>query len=325
MEFNLAWGHSVAVRQAFLETYHGNMIVFSHDALMKFDYPTHEGDAELVEITRNVIRRQVGRSYKHVLLTNGATGGVVISLRAYFEQGKSWCLTRKAPFYVRYPDMIAASGLTQVDESGYLPDEINTVVLVDIPSNPLGIRTPIEWYPSMPTILDGVYYSPIYMPRLEHLPEHDVMVGSYSKLLGLNGIRIGWIATDDSLLYERLKVLVASEYCGLSIPSTEIIKNTLFEFNWDQFERSAKSRLDCNREEWSKLERFFGGTEVVPVGMFYYAPMDRKCKSLMEESNVIWTKGSDLGTHDGFGRFNLGQDPALIKRAVQEILIQDRI
>lgn len=322
MKFDLGWGNSVAVREAFINTYHGNPFYVSREELMGFDYPTHEGDPALVEITRQVIKRQTDQEYKHVFLVNGATGGVVIALRAYAQRGVQECLTRNAPFYVRYPSMIAASGLRQVQEDNFKANS-STVVLLDLPSNPLGLITQVGPM-GAPTIIDGVYLNRVYAPVFYGMPRHDVMVGSYSKLLGINGIRVGWLATNDNLLAERLKDLVTSEYCGLSQASTDILLHTMQGFDWDRFETSAKFKLDCNREEFSQLERFFQNTPVSDVGMFYYGPMDAKAQEIFTKANVTWTKGSALGTDDGFARFNMGAKNEVIEQAVRAILKADR-
>lgn len=327
IKFDLGWGNSVAVREAFLNTYHGNPLYVAREELMGFDYPTHEGNPELVHLTRSVIKRQTDQEYKHIFLVNGATGGVVIALRAYGQMGLTMCLTREAPFYVRYPSMIAASGLKHIQhkKDGW-EDELE-VHLVDLPSNPLGLMTDI--YPpekhDSAVIIDGVYLNNVYAPKLyKSIPRHDVMVGSYSKLLGINGIRVGWLATNDDLLAARFKDLVTSEYCGLSQASTDILLHSLQGFDWDRFETSAKFKLDCNREEWSKLERFFGNTPVSDVGMFYYGPMDKTAQDLFTRANVYWTKGSALGADDGFARFNMGAKNEVLGKAVEAILKEDR-
>jgi aspartate/methionine/tyrosine aminotransferase len=327
-KYDLSWGNSVCVREAFLNTYHGNPLVFAKEELATFDYPNHEGNPELVEATRKVIERQTGLSYKHVFLVNGATGGVVIALRTYAQMGLTMCLTREAPFYVRYPRMIAASGLKHIQHKKYgLEDELE-VHLVDLPSNPLGFMTniyPPEKHDSS-VIIDGVYLNNVYAPKLyKFIPRHDVMIGSYSKLLGINGIRIGWLATNDDLLAERSRDLVNSEYCGLSQASTDILKHTLQGFNWDIFETYARFKLDCNREEWSKLERFFENKPTSEVGMFQYSPIDKKCEDLLIKANISWTKGSALGTDDSFGRFNLGAKNEVIEQAVKAMLKADSI
>lgn len=322
MKYDLGFGNSVCIRQAFLDAYHGDMIVFTADGLAKFDYPDRHGDPELIEITRNVIKRQMGIEKKHVYITNGATGAVTIALRAMKQRGANHCHTRNAPWYLRYPPMIKAADLIHCDETHHI-DPKESVVLLDIPSNPQGFTSGIK-FNTAPMVLDAVYFNRIYMSGyFVPVIAHDVLCGSYSKLLGLNGLRVGWIATNDDLLAERIKELIVGEYCGISVASVEILKNVLFDFDWDTFETIAKSNLDNNREEWSKLERFFGGRPVCHDGMFYYGPMDAKCRKLIHKAGISYTKGSDLGTDDTWGRFNLGQDLDLVRKAVSSVIRED--
>ena len=324
--YDLGWGHSVCVRQAFLSAHGGSPLILSEDDLIKYNYPEHEGDKEVIALTRQIIRRQLGLEYKHIVLTNGATGGVMISLRAFSQLGYEACETRVPPFYIRYPGMIKASGLKQTHQRTTLnepryPGE--KVYLLDLPSNPIGYTDDPFVQVDGPLVLDGVYYNNVYTKGYIKPVPHDVFVGSYSKLLGLNGIRIGWIATDDDLLYDQLKELVTSEYCGLSMSDSILLKHLLRGFDWDVFEALARTHLNRNREEWSRLERYFEGRPVSDVGMFYYAKMDSSCKALMEKAGIKWTPGSLMGTDDSYGRFNLGQDCNLTKKVVKEVLKKD--
>jgi aspartate/methionine/tyrosine aminotransferase len=174
-------------------------------------------------------------------------------------------------------------------------------------------------------ILDGVYFNRVYMDLIGPVPSHDVIVGSYSKLLGLNGIRVGWAATNADEYAQTLHGLAKAEYCGLSAASTQVLLQSLRGFNWDAFETTARAKLNSNRTEWEKLERFFGNARVNKNGMFYYGPIDSAAKSLLSRSGIHWTIGSQLGTDDSFGRFNLGQDCTLISEAVSMILKNDKI
>lgn len=325
---NLEWGESVVVRQAFLEVAH-SPVEFSREDLLALKYPEHEGDPKLIDLTRKIIKRQTGQTYRFILLTNGATGGVTIALRAYAEKGYYNCYTNPGPYFSLYPGMIEAAGMTHVKLTEYGLIYPHPVFLVDSPSNPRGLfslitKVKVE---HMPVIWDGVYHSNVYCPKNSPIPEHDVYVGSYSKLTGMNGLRTGWIATNDPLLYERMVELATAEYCGLSGASTKVILDTTGSFtvkDWEAFEGRAKLKLDCNREEWSKLEKFFSGSFIPNTGMFHYTMIDYQCQKLLEKSGIIWTKGSTLGTSDDYGRFSLGQDCELTRQAVKTILKNDR-
>lgn len=321
VKFDLGVGNSVAVRKAFLDNCFNDTIKFNYEKLVQFDYPVHSGDPLLVKTTRAVIKRQIGLEYKHIFITNGATGGCVIAMRAYQQRGFEWCMTRTAPWYGRYPSMIKAAGLYEIDETF----SNDCVALIDLPSNPLNRMDNIA-RPKSPVIMDGVYLNRVCMEpiSIKTIP-HDVYVASYSKLLGINGIRLGWIATNDDLIAERIKDLVTSEYCGISTASQEILNQMLPYLNWDQFEASARHKMGLNREQFSKLEKYFGNTPVQGMGMFYYAPTDKKCTALLNKAGIAWSQGSGMGTTDEFGRFNLGQDNQLTEQAVKAILKADKI
>lgn len=318
---DLGWGNAYAVRTAFLECIAQKSVLFNLNN-KNLDYTNHSGNTELNEITKTVIKRQTGIEYKHVLLVNGATGGCTIAMRAYAQMGYEFAITREPPYFPIYPNMIGASGLKQS-----FNNVKNSVVLLDSPENPGGnIHT--VWGINQPLIHDAVYHSKVYARCRLPVIACDVVVGSYSKLLGLNGLRTGWMGTNNDLLHLRLKDLVVSEYAGLSSASDAVLLDLLRdkdEYFWAIFEAKASYALDCNREEWSKLEKYFHGVTVGPNGMFYYAPIDLKCKDLLERSGITWTKGSSLGTNDSFGRFNIGHDRKTIREAVKTVLKNDRI
>lgn len=324
MKIDLGFGNSVAVRDAFVNTYNKYYVMFGPNDLLSLDYPNHHGNPDLVKLTASIIKDQLNLTYKHIFITSGATGGCVISMRAYASMGYEYCISREAPYYIRYPKMIESSGLMRLEKNDKVPLN-KTVALVDMPSNPLGSMDNFSMN-TVPTILDGVYLNNIYMhPVQVKTILHEVLVGSYSKLLGINGIRLGWIATNDDKLASVIGDLVISEYCGLSTPSQEIILSTLQDFDWEQFSIMARQNLDFNRESFSKLEKFFQDTPVPDVGMFYYSPIDAQCKSLLEKANIHYTNGSLMGTNDDFGRFNIGQSVKVIHDAVKNIIKIDRI
>ena len=335
IKYDLGWGNSVCVREAFLEVDFSAPVSFSSKDLMKFDYPVHEGDPELVEMTKAIVKRQTGNEYKYIILTNGATGGVVISLRMFKTLGFDNVITRNPPYYVRYPGMMRSTGLKHATEDQYINEyrskfiHEKNAILLDLPSNPQGLTTSVDPLDVIDTtVIDGVYFNRVYMPDLKvirAIPKHDIMIGSYSKLTGVNGLRVGWIATNNENYCNYIKELVTSEYCGLSTSTSIILKQKLKDLDWPAFERRARLKLDNNRTEWQKLEKYFGDVIVEDVGMFYYGPMDKHCKALFEKAGVKWTNGAAMGTNDDFGRFNLGQDNKMISEVVKAIIKTDTI
>lgn len=326
MKFDLTWGESVIVRQRFVEVF-GSPIIFGHKQLESMSYTKHEGELAIVELARKAIKRQTGQEYAHILITNGATGGVTLTLRAYAKQGFLFALTRDPPYFSLYPSMIESAGLSHTIENTFRSgNSEHTVVLCDSPTNPGGKTYSFDSC-HMPVIWDAVYHSNCYTPGNLRVPRHDVQVGSFSKLTGLNGLRLGWIATDNYLLYERLRGLVTAEYAGLSRPSSELLTKLLEgkEGRWCEFETMSRYWLDLNRTEWSKLEKFFGGQPVSPVGMFYFAPMDEACRELFDKSGVLYMPGGHFGHSDDFSRFNIGQDAKIIQKAVKAVLKADKI
>lgn len=325
-KYDLSWGDPKAVRDAFFQNNDYPVIDLSWEEITNLGYPAFEGDLEVLQLTKDLIKRQTGLDYKYVLLTNGATGGLNIVLRAYAQKGYNKCFTMSAPFFPLYPSIISNANLELVN-TDFRDEKDVPVALINSPSNPLGHMPNISKNAlNMPVIWDAVYANNVYTQGLTlNTVEHEVVVGSYSKLTGLAGLRLGWIATNDDLLYERLKDLTISEYAGLSIPSAIFLLNLNNGIYWDIFEKAARYKLDCNREEWSKVTRFFGEKEVSPVGMFYYSEIDSSCKKLMEKANISHMPGSKCGTDDDFGRFNLGASNEVIRDAVKAILKEDKI
>lgn len=330
-KWDLTWGDSVAVRQAFLEHVSCLPITLGFKDLEELDYTPFNGDAKLIQETASIVKRQTGLEYKHIFLTNGATGGCTIALRAYQKLGASVMGTNPPPFFPLYPAMAKAAGINDITHDGQHTLCLKRVFLLDSPANPSGQITNVPaWAGVDPVIWDSVYHNNVYMGLMVPVPKHDLAVGSYSKLTGLNGLRLGWIATNDDRVAGVIEKLVAAEYCGLDRLSM-VLMNTLIDqfsacpdFWWSNFETAARHKLDNNRNEWSKLEKYFGDTSVPINGMFFYGPVDSSCKKLLAKSNILYQPGSNCGTNDGFGRFNIGQDCRLIADAVKAILKADK-
>lgn len=324
-KYDLTFGESVAVRQRFLEVADKKPLVLDEAFLTNLGYASPDLDQKLLDITKKVISRQFGISYKHVMLSHGAAGGVVLALRALKERGHKTAYTAPPPYFSYYPLMIKAAGLRHFAGNLDINLVVNPVHLVDSPSNPMGrIASPTRLSLGVPVVWDAPYHNNVYTDGKNTTIQHEVLVGSFSKLTGVNGLRLGWIATNDPLLFDRMSLLATAEYCGLSALNKHLLVTLLTGLDWEKFETLSRASLNANREEWSKLERFFDGP-VSPNGMFYYSFLDAACKRLLTKSGIEWLPGTNCGTDDDYGRFNLGQDVKLIKNAVKDVLKNDRI
>lgn len=326
--FDLMWGESVCVRKALCDTLPRSFgSTIDKYGLMEFKYPKHEGDPGLVEVTKVIIERQTGLKPKHVFIVNGATGGIVTALRAYFQHGFKYCLTDRPPYFSLYPDMIKNSGLIHLNQDFARAGNAGKVLLIDSPANPTGVVTEVTKSEDsdVEIVWDAVYHNRVYtISNNLPIPSHDIMVGSYSKLLGLNGIRMGWVATDDDELAKTLGQVITAEYVGLSYASTNLLLDVMSNMDWNQFEIEAKEALMRNKAEWKKVIKYFGNQEVPLNGMFYYSYLDNAAKELLEAAGVQYMPGSAMGATDDYGRFNLGQDCAVIEDAVKSILETDK-
>lgn len=330
-KFDLSWGDSVAVRKAFVEASGNFFIPFNNEDIINMGYTPHEGDPAMIEATRDIVERQTGIRYQHIVLTHGATGALHVALNALRKQvGYESVVTAPAPFFRMYPSIIKSCGFEHEQEADFSKVFWNAVVLVDSPCNPTGNLWTgdlgMTRKDNKMVVWDSVYHTGSYLTKIHYPPPNHVLnVGSYSKMTGINGIRIGWVATNNGSLYERLKECVSAEYCGLSAAQNRIALDLVTHVDWDLFEMKSRNKLDANREEWSKLEKYFGDKPVYPVGMFFYSFADKACKDLMDKSGVSYFLGSQLGHNDDHIRINLGQDVKLIRDAVKEILKNDRI
>ena len=328
-KFPLGWGDSFCVRKSFIEASDNFYIPFNNQDIIEMGYTPHEGDPAMIEATRKIVERQTGINYNHIVLTHGATGALNVALTALKNSvfDNECVITTPPPFFRMYPEIISNSGFIHT-YSEDLSNFNGHIILIDSPSNPTG-KLRKEDFTNLgknAIIFDSVYHTPSYMGKGYHAPpKHLINVGSYSKMTGINGIRIGWAATNDTLIYERLKKAVSAEYCGLSAAQNRIALDLVTHVDWDLFEMKARNKLDANREEWSKLEKYFGDKAVYPVGMFYYAPADAACRALLDKAGVTYFGGEQLHHTNEYLRINLGQDVELVRDAVKAILAEDKI
>lgn len=301
--------------------------------IKKMKYGPYEGTNALIAATREVIKETTGNTYHHVLITNGASSAINLLLRRFKANGGEVVLTSQYG-YPSYEEMIKRAGLRRIREKyTSLYESLsmsnhsslyqgsyrgNYIGLIDSPENPMGKQ--FTGGNPQRDIWDGVYHNKVYTKRLDLQPKHKYFVGSYSKLLGLAGMRIGFIATNDSLAYEGLLAESRNELTGISRPSQDLIVQILSRLDLDKFTMDGANDLADNKYEFTKLEYLFDGQPVNEVGMFYCAKVDPKARNLLDKCGVGYVM-----LDDDTIRLSMGQTKKITQEGIQYILKKDRV
>ena len=330
-KYDFAWGDCRGIREIMIRHIPGK---FLENDLENCGYPPHGGNPELIEEIRDLVVDLTGKRYKHVLVTNGATH----ALNAYVAAAKNGItqrlFTHKLHFLM-YPGIAKQHGLEHkpvnlVNPSYYGGD----LGIIDSPSNPRGTFAAGPTC-NIGTVWDAAYHTPTYcgvrsnpggmLKCIDAKPNHDAMAGSLSKLTGINGLRIGWLATDDDTLFHKAYSYVEHDLCGVSNPSQHAALQILKKVNLQEFYEDSKRLLDNNRDSMARLNHIFSGQPIFPVGMYALFEVDSKLRNLLERASVHTLAGHLIGDHRDSVRFNLANSAKATKAMVNAILKEDKV
>ena len=310
MKYDLGFGNSFLVRELLFEKKGISIKAFNPGS---FDYDSTETQQKVIDLAKYVFSTFMGIRPYYVGLSHGATGGITAAIRS---SGASQIIYSKH-YFPYYPKMVAISKNSGID---------GVLQIIDSPSNPEGLLRSSKIGFSHYTVFDGAYHNPIYLPLHKgfHVPQHDVAVGSFGKLFGLNGIRLGFYGTDSVFFHSKMEENILSETAGLSVPGMELLLERVRDLNIVDFTIEAGRRMDDNRNELSRLERFFE-SPVPDCGMFYFPVAEPMVRELLEKAGIKYIDGIDCGSFDGHIRLSLGQTRELTKEAVEAIIKADRV
>lgn len=318
-KFNMGWGNPHFLLEILQEQLPN--LLYS-PKLTDMIYGPYEGTADMINKTHQVIEDTTGRSYEYILMTNGASSAINILLRYMKKQGYRNIHTSYYG-YPSYEEMIKRAGLNRIRDYDNVPtiyyDQLHNggVRLIDSPENPTGIQF-TGGDPSR-DIWDGVYHNEIYTSRVHLQPKHKFFVSSYSKLLGLAGMRLGFIATNDYAAYQALYAEARNENTGVSRASQEILCKILKNLDLNAFMRKGNTDLCYNKEEFQKIEYLFDHQPVGDVGMFYCVKADEKAIQTLEKANVEFVR-LDQDTI----RLSMGNTKQHTKDGIAAILKEDK-
>jgi aspartate/methionine/tyrosine aminotransferase len=292
------------------------------------------------------LRLEISKLYDHIkpeqiLVHSGAEEAIFLFMHAVLEPTDNVIV--HWPCYQSLHEVARSIGsevtLWKANEGGGWsldPDDLRQLiqprtkaVIVNTPHNPTGYLMPPAVFEEISRICrehnlilfsDEVYRESEYdpgsrLPSACDLAENNASLGVMSKTYGLAGLRIGWIATQNAEIYNRMAALKDYTTICNSAPSEflselalrhrdklvkrnlEIITANLAEL--DQFFVRQADRFEWQRPQAGAIgfPKLIGGD----VGDF--------CEKLVENTSVLLLPGSlydDPGNHFriGFGRKN---------------------
>lgn len=291
-------------------------------------YSPDEGEEELLELVKLITEKLTHRQYSYYCITNGATQAINSAMRVLAKsRGVTTAVTSHFgyPYYTQMIERHPMLWRKKVDLTQYKGNTEDELYIIDSPSNPFGEQLhygPARMWAGNNTIWDAVYHNDIYNAILRTQPGHDIYVNSFSKLLGLTGVRVGWFATNDRQLYDLMSKDSLYENATVSKVSQELVIDILNRVDLDNFMRLGRSSLNANRQVLQENLSSLLGTDVQERGMFYCAEVDDKMFDLFDRANVTYVKLNKGDTQ--MIRLNIGQTHDILTKAVKSVLNADR-
>jgi len=331
---DFSWGDTSGIREIMLK--HSGHIFYSTRAMpwSLFGYPEHEGVMELRNLTKALIKNLTGREYRYIIITNGA----LQSLNAYVNSkvnSNTEILYTNNMYFAFYPNIAANMRLKHIgDIKKALNPGKQNIGIIDSPSNPMGDMFDGNSQVKENVVWDAAYFSPTYcgmkvnekkLKCMPIIPDHDAMAGSFNKLTGINGLRIGWLATNSNIIFNRTLKYIESDTCGVSYPSQWAILQILKYVDLNAFFIESKDMLDVNRNEISRLDHLFSGQPIPDTGMFALFEVDQALKDLLAKANVKTMEGSLCGDTRNSVRFNLAKSIRDTKAMVDAVIRADKV
>lgn len=253
-----------------------------------------------------------------VIVTNGAKqalGAVFYALKKLGHNNVSM----KDPYWCLVPPLARMHGLEAwLHEPN--PDNGSPYVLL-APNNPDGscgspeeLKATAQQYKdkNIPFIHDAAYYTHIYLPETHTLPViGDVQIFSISKMLGLSGLRLGYVVCRNPEYYKLILEYMEAMTVGVSMASQTWLFDLLdrrmrsFPTLVQKFEGVSSMELEANKKLCLKLD-----PEILEVpanlveipGMFGWFKVGPKADFTKSKINLI--DGSLFG-RVGMVRMNL--------------------
>lgn len=286
-------------------------------------YPSSVGEEGLLDELRPYY---AGR---HVVVANGAKQALLAAFYAYWALGRVNAVYHEPPYWPSYPTLAKLSGL-DFKSTDLVPDFKTDLHCITSPNNPDGRQITEE---QACDIWDAAYASPIYNWN-GVAPDATTIVTSMSKLFGLPGMRVGWLATKSAGVAHYAAQYVEITTSGVCTMAQESAAGVLrwVRDNPDHMRQRAEvaSRLiQANGATFNAmLSPYCSFTSGVPSdgnGMFaWFKLLDDFAEvfpTALKRAGVTLVSGKACGVDvPGFWRMNMALDNQVTAAALARIV-----
>ncbi|MEW6240113.1 MAG: aminotransferase class I/II-fold pyridoxal phosphate-dependent enzyme [Chloroflexota bacterium] len=287
---------------------------------------------------------------EHVLVHAGAEEAIFLFMHAMLEKGDH--IIVHWPCYQSLTDVARSIGCDvspwrareendwalDLDELRHLMRTNTKAIVVNTPHNPTGFLVPradfdeINRFAQEKNLLlfsDEVYRESEYdpatrLPAACDLGEHAVSLGVTSKTYGLAGLRIGWVATKNKKVYERMAALKDYTTICNSAPSEFLAelalrhRQKLIDRNLDIIQHNLAVIDDLFTRHSSLFSWIRPRAGSMGFPRLLKGDVDDFCDKLVREAGVLLLPGSmydDSANHFrlGLGRKNLPESVARLE------------
>lgn len=288
-----------------------------------YEYPPPQGYGPLVKLLED----------KHgapVIITNGAKQALGATFYTLKKLG-FLSIGMKLPYWALIPPLAEVHGLECRFQEPDLSLPFKPPYLLLGPNNPDGqcaasseLKDLAHQYKdaNVPFIHDAAYYTHTYLPTSYKLEQFgDVQIYSFSKSLGLSGLRLGYVVCPNIEFYNHIKYYMETMTVGCSIVSQMFLHDLLHRMHgYPTLEQAFESRSAMALDESKNIIKQVSA-EILEIdpnignipGMFGWFKVGPKADFLKSKVNFI--DGALFGV-PGMVRMNL----AFNKETMEEIV-----
>lgn len=292
-KIDLGWGHTPLISKVLVETYGDSIWPSPANYIFGYDYLEYGGHHKVIENIKNFYKTHlhIDLSDFHVVLTEGASMALYLLGELAYKIGIA-NINLPTVHFIKTPELLNDLGNRKFkfyhSESVIFGDD--PLVLVELPSNPLGFLSTDKINSEYKVAVDLAYFTPTYI-GYAHVQNHgkkieqaNFIIGSFGKMTGFNNLRIGFLAIKNQDYYHVVKKSIAHKTLGPSGLSQFIIMSFL---NQDPSEFFSKSQTLLSENRSILIEAAQKkGIEVVSnrgAGMFVVFAVDHALKTRLEK------------------------------------------